>query len=205
MNVAGIILAAGSSTRFADGHKLLVEIDGIPIIRRVASALAHSRVGEIVIVTAADSDAVAKAAGSGRWRTIENPNARHGLSSSLSLGLQSIDEKADGVLVALADMPGVSAKLIDTLLAAFAETEGRSIIFPVATGGRRGHPVIWPKGLIPELSALSGDTGGREILALHGELWCPVPCEDAGAFTDIDTRQDLAVFGQVDIQTTRRK
>ena len=205
MNVAGIILAAGSSTRFADGHKLLVQINGIAIIRRVASALAHSRVGEIVLVTASNNDAVAKAAGSGRWRTLENPNADRGLSSSLRLGLQSIDEKVDGVLVALADMPGVSAELINMLLDAFAETEGRSIVFPAATDGRRGHPVIWPRDFIPELSALSGDTAGRSMLPAHTERWHPVPCEDTGAFTDIDTREDLAAFGQAHIQTTRRK
>ena len=205
MNVAGVILAAGSSTRFEDGHKLLVETGGIPIIRHVASALAQSRVGEIVLVTATKNDAVAKAAGPGRWRTIANPNASHGLSSSLRLGLRSIAENADGVLIALADMPGVTAELVNSLLAAFAESKSRMIVFPVAVDGRRGHPVIWPKELIPELMNLSGDAGGREIIARHRELWCPVPCEDLGAFTDIDTREDLAAFRQTDLQTTRRK
>jgi molybdenum cofactor cytidylyltransferase len=205
VNVAGIILAAGASTRFKDGHKLLAHIDGLPIVRRVALVLAQSRLGEIVLVTAADSATVANAAGFGRWRTLENPNAGHGLSSSLRLGLQSIGEKAGGMLVALADMPGVRAELINSLLEAFEETGGRSIVFPLAADGRRGHPIIWPKELFSELSALSGDTGGREILALHRELWCPVPCEDAGAFADIDTHEDLAAFGQADLQPTRRK
>ena len=52
MNVAAIILAAGSSTRFENGHKLLAEIDGIPVVRRVASAIAQSDVGDIVLVVA---------------------------------------------------------------------------------------------------------------------------------------------------------
>ena len=88
-------------------------------------------------------------------------------------------------------MPGVSAELVNTLLAAFAESGGRSIVFPVATDGRRGHPVIWPRALIPELSALSGDAGGKAILEQHRDLWRPVAFEDVGAFADIDTREDL--------------
>ena len=53
MNVAAIILAAGSSTRFENGHKLLAEIHGIPVVSRVASAIAQSDVGDIVLVVAA--------------------------------------------------------------------------------------------------------------------------------------------------------
>lgn len=194
MTVAAIILAAGRSTRFAGGHKLLIEIDGEPIVRRVAEALAASAVGEIVLVTPALDGPVAQAAGAGRWRTIENTQAAEGLSTSLRAGIEAIGESADGILVALADMPGIDAPLVDALIGAFKESDGRSIVFPVSAEGRQGHPVIWPRSLLPALSQLIGDTGGKALLAQHRDLWRPVATASSGAFADIDTREALASF-----------
>lgn len=205
MIVAAIILAAGSSTRFENGHKLLAEIDGIPLVRRVASALAQSSVGEITLITGANTSDVVKAAGSGRWRSVENADTAKGLSSSLCLGIRNIDEHSDGVLVALGDMPGIGTELIDALLAAFKESKGRSIVFPVAKDGQRGHPVVWPRALFSALASLSGDTGGKTLLLENRNLWRPVPYDDAGAFTDIDTRSDLDAYRHSTRETTRRK
>ena len=203
MTLAAIILAAGSSSRFEDGHKLLVEIGGIPIIRHVCSALAQSKIDDIVLVTAGTDDAVAMAAQSGRWRQIENPNAREGLSTSLRAGLGSLEQTADGLLVALGDMPGITSKLVDALIMAFENDPG-SIVFPASHDGRRGHPVIWPRTLFPALAKVAGDSGGRTILEAHQDLWRPVTYDDKGAFTDIDTRADLETFIASD-QPTRRK
>lgn len=203
MTLAAIILAAGSSSRFEDGHKLLVEIGGVPIIRHVCSALAQSKIDDIVLVTAGTDDAVAMAAGSGRWRHIANPNAREGLSTSLRAGLVSIEQTAGGMLVALGDMPGITSKLVDTLITAFENDPG-SIVFPASSDGRRGHPIIWPRTLFPALATVSGDSGGRSILSQHQDLWRPVTYDDDGAFTDIDTRADLETFIASD-QPTRRK
>ncbi|WP_052699447.1 NTP transferase domain-containing protein [Hyphomicrobium sp. 99] len=203
MKLAALILAAGSSSRFEDGHKLLVEINGVPIVRHVCTALEQSKIGDIVLVTASRDDAVAKAAGPGRWRLVENPRARDGLSTSLRAGLRSIDQSADGLLIALADMPGITTTPVDTLISAFEDNPG-AIVFPVSTDGRRGHPIIWPRSLFAALGAVSGDTGGRSVLADHQDLWHPVTCDEPGAFTDIDTRADLETFVAAD-QTTRRK
>ncbi len=205
MSVAADILAAGRYSRFKDGHKLLVEIDGVAMVRRVARAIAESNVGDIVLVAAEADGAIAQAAGTGRWRTIANPDAQLGLSTSLRRGLESIDAASDGVMVALADMPGLTTDLVNRLLAAFAECGRRAIVFPVAADGRRGHPVIWPRMLFPALEAVTADVGGKAIIAEHRELWRPVVCNDAGAFVDIDTHDDLATFRGLDPQPTRRK
>jgi molybdenum cofactor cytidylyltransferase len=205
VTLSAIILAAGSSTRFENGHKLLAEIDGVPLVRHVASALAQSSVDDIILITGANAADIIRAAGSGRWQSIENANTAEGLSSSLCLGIRNIDENSNGVLIALGDMPGISVELIDTLLAAFNESNGHSIVFPVAKDGRRGHPVVWPRALFPALAALSGDTGGKTLLLENRSLWRPVPYDDAGAFTDIDTRSDLDAFRHAGRETTRRR
>jgi molybdenum cofactor cytidylyltransferase len=131
LKIAAIILAAGSSSRFEDGHKLLVEIDGQPIVGYVCSALARSKVDDILLVTSEANGAIAKAAAVGRWRIVENPNANEGLSTSLRAGIQNIDPDSSGLLVALGDMPGIASELVDTLLSAFNRCQGRAIVFPV--------------------------------------------------------------------------
>jgi molybdenum cofactor cytidylyltransferase len=204
VNVGAVILAAGSSSRFEDGHKLLVEIDGAPIVRYVCAVLARSKVDDIVLVASDTNGAIAKAAGAGRWRVIENPDAHEGLSTSLRAGIQSLDQSSDGALVALADMPGISSELVDTLLSAFSRCRGKAIVFPVSPDGRRGHPIIWPKALLAALETATGDSGGKTVLADRRDLWHPVPYEDPGAFADIDTRADLEAFRAAG-QPTRRK
>ena len=102
-------------------------------------------------------------------------------------------------------MPGISADLIDALLAAFKESKGHSIVFPVANDGQRGHPVVWPRALFPALAGVSGDTGGKTMLLENRSLWRPIAYDDAGAFTDIDTCGDLDAFRHADRETTRRK
>ncbi len=146
---------------------------------------------------------IANAAGAGRWRIVKNPDARDGLSTSLRAGLHSIASDADGVLVALADMPGITTSFVNMLLSAFVENK-TSIVFPLANDGRRGHPIIWPKSLFPALKTVTGDAGGKTVLADHKDLWRPVPCEDEGAFADIDTRADLETFTAV-VHAMRRK
>ena len=203
MTVAGIILAAGRSSRFEDGHKLLATVGDIPMVRHVCMALAASNLDEIVLVVSESDGPVAKAAGQGRWRIVENTQARDGLSTSLRAGLQSISANAGGVLVALADMPGITAALANTLIREF-KANADAIAFPAANDGRRGHPVIWPQALFPELMRVTGDSGGKSVLTAHKDLWRPVPCEDQGAFADIDTRDDLQAFTATD-QAIRRK
>jgi molybdenum cofactor cytidylyltransferase len=193
VKIAAIILAAGRSSRFEDGHKLLVEIGGIPIVRRVCETIAASRVDDVLLIVSETNGPVARAAGIGRWQAVENPNATEGLSTSLRIGLQNIASDTDGVLVALADMPGITAALVDALISTFASNRS-TIVFPVASDGRRGHPIIWPKSLLPDLMSVPGDSGGKTILSDHTDLWRPVACENEGAFADIDTRADLAFF-----------
>lgn len=203
MTVAGIILAAGRSTRFEDGHKLLANIGDIPMVRRVSLALAASNLDEIVLVVSEIDGSVARAAGQGRWRIVENTQAGDGLSTSLHAGLQNISANATGALIALGDMPGITTALVNTLIAAF-KANANAIAFPAAEDGRRGHPIVWPQALFPELMRVTGDAGGKSILAAHQDLWRPIPCEDQGAFADIDTRDDLQAFAATD-QAIRRK
>lgn len=190
--VSAIILAAGRSSRFAGGNKLLAEIDGIPIVRRVALQVAASPVNDIILVTGAYDGAVAAAAGAGRWRHIVNPDAPQGLSSSLKAGLVAAGTGTDGALVVLADMPAVSAALIAKLCAAFDAGGGDKIVYPRNVEEMQGNPVLWPRALFADLMQLEGDSGGKKLLNQYTQLCQPLDVSGDDAFTDIDTRADLA-------------
>lgn len=192
MQIAAIVLAAGRSSRFEGGNKLLVTIDGTPLVRRVLTAVAASTVTDIVLVVALDAQSVVEAAGNGRWRTIINAQVNEGLASSLRAGIKAIPETTVGALVVLADMPGISTELIARVIAAFTAEAGGVIAYPADDAARQGHPVLWPRYLFPELLALKGDTGGKSLLQTHKAISRPVPVSGADAFLDIDTQADLA-------------
>ena len=192
MQIAAVVLAAGRSSRFKDGNKLVATINGTPLVHRVLTAVAASLVKDIVLVVAPEAHGVIEAAGTGRWRTIINDQTENGLASSLRAGIAALPETTDGALVVLADMPGVQADLIARLIAAFTAEAGGVIVYPADDTGRQGHPVLWPNRLFPELLALEGDAGGKTLLQKHKAISRAFPVSGADAFLDIDTQADLA-------------
>lgn len=191
MSVTAIILAAGRASRFEDGQKLVAELDRVPLVRRVALAAADSSAAEILVIVERLGNAVECAAGSGRWRFIENAQASSGLASSLRVGVGNVAPSSSGVAVLLADMPLLPTALIDRTITIFEQTGGNRIAFPIAPDGMRGHPVIWPRSLFGALAGLTGDGGARGLIQAHPDICQPVPTDDWRAFSDVDTRADL--------------
>jgi molybdenum cofactor cytidylyltransferase len=191
MKIAALILAAGRSSRFEGGNKLLADFDGRPVIHHVVTAISAAPVDDIILVTAPGGGKIVAAAGPGRWRSAVNPNAGLGLSSSIQTGLASLDPATDGALIVLADMPRLTSSLIAQLCAAFDASNGTAIVFPQTPDGRQGNPVLWPRALFPELMAPSGDIGGKAVLAKYRELHCPVTIDGDAVLFDIDTKGDL--------------
>ncbi len=192
MKIAAVIVAAGRSSRFFSGNKLLAEIDRKPVIRHVISAVDAAPVDDIVLVTAPGGDAVLAAAGAGRWRSVVNADAKTGMSSSIRAGLSSLDAATDGAFIVLADMPRITTALIEELRAAFLSANGKSIVFPQTLAGRQGNPVLWPRTLFAELLKLEGDVGAKSLLSRHTDRHCPVFVHGDAALFDIDTAADLA-------------
>ena len=191
MKISAIILAAGQSTRFADGHKLLAQHGGLPLIRRVAAEVAAAPCDEIIIITAAGGDAVVAAAGAGRWRNVIAHDAERGLSASLQAGIQALSSDCDGALIVLADMPLVTSAMVARLCATFRAADGKKIVFPQRPDGRQGHPVLWPRTMFPDLMQLSGDGGGKDLITAQREHHQAVMIEHSGAYLDVDTVEDL--------------
>jgi molybdenum cofactor cytidylyltransferase len=191
--VAALILAAGLSSRFGDGHKLLADLDGKPVLRHVVEHVTASSASPVLLVTGHRADEVRSAAGPD-INTVHNPAFAEGLASSLRAGLNALPSGLDGVLVCLGDMPDVSTATFEALISAFNPTEGRAICVPVSDG-KRGNPTLWGLQFLPDLMRLEGDSGARSLFGPHAEWVCEVPVDDPGILHDYDTPAALAARG----------
>src|SRR5205807_6588254 len=114
---AALLLAAGQSSRMGS-NKWLGEVDGRPMVARVATRLLSSRARPIVAVLGNEADRVDAALGRLPVERVRNPAFADGLSTSLKRGLQALPAEIDGVIVCLGDMPLVTGRDLDRLIAA---------------------------------------------------------------------------------------
>lgn len=193
--VVALLLAAGMSRRMGGPNKLLQDVGGEAMVGRSLKAVLASSVDEVIVVLGHNGAQVrqtveAAAAGDRRVRFADNPNFADGLSTSLQAGLAALPDKADAVLVCLADMPAVGARQIDRLLAAFNPVEQRAICVPTFKG-KRGNPILWARRFVPEMQKLAGDVGARHLIGENAETVCEVEMGDAAVLTDLDTPEAL--------------
>ncbi len=193
--VAGLLLAAGQSTRMGDANKLLVDVLGKPMVVHAIDAMLGSKVDPVIVVTGHQADAVRAAIGDRPVRLVYNPDYAAGLSTSLKAGLDALPEDAAGVLVALGDMPMIRARDIDRLIAAFNPAKGRAICVPTV-GGKRGNPVLFSLHYAAEMRTIEGDVGARHLIGAHRDALCEIEMDDDAALIDIDTREALAALAR---------
>jgi molybdenum cofactor cytidylyltransferase len=191
--IAALLLAAGQSRRMGGPNKLLAEIDGVPMVTRVAQRLLAARARPIIAVLGNQAEMVDAALGKLPVERVRNPEFAAGLSTSLKRGIAALPPDLDGVIICLGDMPLISGRHLDRLIAAFNPLEGRAIIVPTRRG-KRGNPVLWSKRFFPEMAELAGDVGAKHLIGEHSELVAEVEMDDDAVLVDIDTPEALDAF-----------
>lgn len=178
-----VLLAAGRSLRFGDEDKLMAPYLGRPLGMHAVVALEAVPFRERVAVV---SDTELDLAGSG-YRMIRNDDPAAGMGRSLRLGVEAAcDGGAEAVLIALADMPKVTATHIYRLL---DRAEGTGAIVASSDGTIPRPPVLFGCGHYDTLLRTEGDKGARELVK-HGHHVVTSPAELA----DIDTPEELAAL-----------
>ncbi len=183
--IAGVLLAAGESRRMGS-QKLLLPLRGKPLVRWAGEALVEAGLDPLIVVLGAAAAGVRSVLQDLPCTFVENEAYGTGMASSVSAGVRCVPPGCRAVALALGDMPLVDSQTIRQVFDSFRK-EGKGIALPTH-GGRRGHPVIFalPK-YRSELLALTGDAGGRSLLATHPEDVLEVPVENAGVLSDVDT------------------
>jgi molybdenum cofactor cytidylyltransferase len=185
--IVGVLLAAGSSSRFGGGKLLAPLEDGAPLGVRALSNLAAC-VDSVVAVVRPDDVALARALADHGASVTVCPYAANGMGQSLAWVIRATP-LAKAWLVALADMPWIRNATLRSVVDALEA--GVALTAP-AHQGVRGHPVGFSRRYFGELAALSGDDGAKELVRRHAQELQIIETDDPGTSCDVDTPADLA-------------
>lgn len=185
--IAGIILAAGGSSRFGAPKQLLTH-HGENLVRRAARSASEAGLSPVIVVLGAYASSVEVfLAGLESIVLVVNEEWESGQASSLRAGLKkAVGHGCDAALIILADQPLVDRESIAKLIGKFA---GSNRVVASRYRGVLGAPALFGSEFFDELLSLDGDHGAGQWLRSRPELVTPVGI-DAAAF-DIDTPDDL--------------
>ena len=189
--VAALVLAAGQSRRMGAVNKLLATVNGVPMLEGVVREVLDSRVCTVHVVTGSDRDRVESALEGLDVRLVHNPRFDQGISTSIAAGLCALPEDVEGALICLGDMPKLSARILDRVIAAFDPHRGAEVCVPTCRG-KRGNPVLWSRRFFAEIRGVRGDVGARHLIGEHEDVVREVPIDDAAVLFDVDSPEALA-------------
>jgi len=184
--IVGVVPAAGTSTRMGR-QKLLLPLLGRPLIRLSVERVLAAALDLVIVVLGRDADLVAAALEGLPVRTVLNPRYAEGQSTSLHAGLAALPADAEAVVVALGDQPLPDPGVIGRLVEAFRRTGQPVVVIRYRDG--RGHPVLFARALFDELRQVTGDQGGRSVIARDPARVAEV-IVDAPRPPDVDTWAD---------------
>lgn len=188
--IAGLVLAAGTSTRFSQGNKLLRSVEGVPLARRTVQAYVDAGLDEVIVVTGYQAVQMEEALAGLPLRLVHNPRFPEGQSSSLRAGVEALTTSTAAAIIGVADQPYLPTSVIDEMVLLY-RTSSCILIVP-RYAGQRGNPVLFDASLFPELVSVEGDIGGRPVLQAHAGEICWLDFTDPRWAADVDTIDDLA-------------
>jgi xanthine/CO dehydrogenase XdhC/CoxF family maturation factor/CTP:molybdopterin cytidylyltransferase MocA len=188
-SVAGVVLAAGTSTRMGQ-NKLFMEIEGEPLVRRVVGRASKAGFDPLIVVLGHEAELVRQALEGIQYRPVLNPEYARGVNSSLRAGIRAVSETAArAAVVVLADMPFVTTAMIETVIGKYRKSDAPLVISDY--DGVNAPPMLYDRSLFGELAASEEQGCGKHVVKRHrheaeSASW---PVE---ALTDLDAPEDYA-------------
>ncbi len=198
IRVGAVLLAAGAASRMGGRPKCLLELGGVPLVKRQLIALSGAGVDEVVVVLGHYAEQVEAVVVSSPITLVRNPVPDDGQASSVRLGMQALSPRLDAVIVALADQPLIDASDIAALIAAYQQLGDKSMVVPrvQSADGKwvPGNPVILSADLRQQWQAAEDDGMCRSWRQQHPEQIKWLDTDNRHYATDIDTPEDLQRF-----------
>ena len=185
-DVAGIVLAAGSSTRMGGANKVLIELDGEALVARAARRASAAGLHPVVVVLGHEADRVRRALDGMACRPVINADHGSGQGSSFRCGIAAVPGEAAAAVVLLADMPEVTGDMIAAVVDLYRSTGAALVLSEY--GGVSAPPTLYDRSLFAEIAAADG--AGREIVERHRSEARSVSWP-AGRLADLDEPRDL--------------
>lgn len=192
--VGAVLLAAGAGSRMGGRPKALLELGGVPLIRRQLIALSGAGVDEVVVVLGHHANLIEPVVQAFPVTVVRNPHPDDGQVSSQRLGLQALTGKLDAVIVALADQPMINAQDLIALIGAYKKRpQGTTVVFP-QVGGEPGNPVVFSAEVREQILAGDAKVGCRQWRQTHPEAVHAFVSDNRRYRVDVDTEDDVVRF-----------
>jgi CTP:molybdopterin cytidylyltransferase MocA len=146
-------------------NKLLLELEGTPVLRRAVARTLDVGLDSVVVVLGHEPDKARELLQDLPARTIVNPDYQEGMNASLAAGLRALPPAVAAAVVVLADMPFVTSEMIATVVDRYQRSGARLVVSEY--GGRPAPPVLYDRSLFAELGAEPGDGMGRSVVSRH--------------------------------------
>jgi molybdenum cofactor cytidylyltransferase len=185
--VAGVVLAAGTSTRMGQ-NKLFLPIEGEPLVRRIVGRASKAGFDPLIVVLGHEADLVQQVLADIPYQPVLNPEYERGVNSSLRAGIQAASATpARAAVIVLADMPLVTTAMIETLIGKYRRSDAPLVVSEY--GGVNAPPMLYDRSLFGELAMSEGQGCGKHVVKRHrheavSASW-PVQ-----ALTDLDAPDD---------------
>jgi len=189
--VGAVLLAAGSGSRMGHRPKCLLELGGVPLIRRQLIALSGAGVDELVVVLGHHATRIEPVLRDFPVTLVHNPDPDAGQVSSLRLGLQALTGKIDAMLVALADQPLINSQDINDLIGAYKKRPEGTLVVQPEVDGQPGNPVIFSAEVSVQILAGEANIGCRQWQTTHPEAVHRWPTVNQRYRTDVDSPEDI--------------
>lgn len=189
LRASAVVLAAGLSRRMGPRNKLLLPMDGEPMVRRAVGCVLGAGFVELVVVLGHAADDVARALAGLPVRSVLNADYASGQVSSVRTGLAALNEPFDAVCICLGDQPLLTSSDLRAVLDAYAARPHGSILVPFR-GDRRGNPVMIDAASARETLERGTSFGCRHFIQQHPERVYRWPAPSDHYVRDVDEPAD---------------
>jgi molybdenum cofactor cytidylyltransferase len=185
--VAGVVLAAGTSSRMGR-NKLFLSLQGQSVLRRAVGTALAAGLDPVLVVLGHEAEKAQAELDGLRCTTVLNADYAKGINTSLRTGIAAVPDRARAALVMLADMPFVTEAMLETLLQRYQDSTSPLVVSTYA--GIDAPPMLYDRSLFAELRALEGEGCGKTVVKRHRTESLEVAWP-ATALKDLDVPSDV--------------
>ena len=198
LRIVAVLLAAGEGARLGGRAKGAIEIEGEPLLLRGLRIFSEVGVDEVVVVTGHYQSDLAPLLT--RARSLFNddclvevtqPKVGHSQSDSLRLGVASLSQEVDAVMVLPVDMPALTRQDLISLIGAYKHADAAIEFVGPMVGARPGNPVLFSRRIALKIARGEGDFGSGAWRHQRPEWLLEWQTENLHYVADIDTPEDL--------------